>query len=495
MFSSGKLVESPCNAILGIAQKFILSRVLMIFAELRLGQLLDSGPAKLSDMASTLKVHPNALRRFLRLLTAHHIIINLGDDVFGSTPISKYLDNILNKNLIDDYNGLDQALDALKNDEMPLSHVFAQSLHNYLKTYLTQTNPSSNHDLLTIAHEFILAKIVMSSAELKLGNLLENGPLSLEEIASKVKLSQPTVKLFMQILTTHDIVKEISPDIFSSTELSKCFDRILSPHILDGYKVFNGALHTLKTNTGSWEHVFGKSFYEFLNQDIEKLQMFREWCVQSAMDWLPPILSLCNFPAAKTIIDVGGGGGHFIASVLRQNPHMQGILFDQPSVIEGADKSLIFEGIRNKVNFVGGDFFKSIPKNGDIYTICRTLLNWDDNKCIEIINNCHAAMENKGKLWIIDFLVPDKSHPKYPRAVINDISLFVIFNSAIRTEKEWRNLIERTLFTVSNIFVTTEEIKPEPYYPMCVIEVAPKIQISERSSASNDTDNEFRIKL
>jgi hypothetical protein len=45
-------------------------------------------------------------------------------------------------------------------------------------------------------------------------------------------------------------------------------------------------------------------------------------------------------------------------------------------------------------------------------------------------------MKGKSKLWIIDFIVPNSDHPKYPRAVINDISLFVIFNSAIRTESE-----------------------------------------------------------
>lgn len=497
MFATGKLIESPCNAILGMAQKFILSRILMIFSELRLGKLLEKGPMRLSDIATTLKVNPSALKRFLRLLTAHHIIKNLGDDTYGPTPVSHYLDTILNRRLVDDYRGIDQVLDSLKTNKKPLTEIFSKLLHAYLNNYLTESEPTPAGDLLAIAHEFILAKVVMSASELKLGDLLEHGPLTLDEISKKLNISPDVAKLFLKILVTHEIVEERSPNVFAATPLSKCFDSVLSPHILDGYKVFNGALHTLQTNKGSWEHVFGKSFYDYLNQDPAKLQMFKEWCVESAIAWLPPILSLCHFPTAKTMVDVGGGGGHFIASVLQKNPHMKGILFDQPSVIKDADKSTIFKGLKNRTQFVGGDFFKAVPQGGDIYTICRTLLNWSDEQSIEIINKCHAAMSDTSKLWIIDFLVPNEGHPKYPRAVINDISLFVIFNSAIRTEEEWRNLIGRTLFTVSNIFVTNEENKPEPFYPMCVIELIPKVKLPKKATSTENIleTNTLRSKL
>jgi len=473
MFSTNAFQESPNNALLGIAQKFILSRVLMIFAEFKLGRILENGPIELMDLAVKLNAHPKALKRFLRLLTAHHIIQDLGGDCYGPTTMSHYFDKILDAKLADDYNGLDKALDAIKTNRS-LTDVFDKSLYEYLNKYLSQSASHSGHDLIQIAHEFILAKTVMSSAELRLDTILRDKAISLDDISSSTGIPSNVLKLFLQVLTRHGIVDEVKPESYQSTSLTAFFDRILSPHILDGYKVFNGAQHTLRTNTGAWEHVFGKSFYDYLNQDSAKLQMFKQWCVQSAIDWLPPILSLCNFPLAKTLVDVGGGGGHFLASVLQKNPHMDGVLFDQPSIIAGADKSEIFKSLRNRTRFVGGDFFKAIPQGGDIYTICRTLLNWSDEKSIEIINRCHDAMSPNSKLWIIDFMVPNADHPKYPRAVINDISLFVIFNSAIRTEQEWRTLISKTLFSVSHIFITQEDIKPEPFYPMCIIEALPK---------------------
>ncbi len=471
MLLTNKHNESPNNAILGIAQKFILSRVLMMFAELQLGKILDNGPISLAEIAKLLNVHPLALKRFLRLLTAHDIVLDLGNDRYESTNMSCDFYKILNAKLIDDYNSLDNALDALKSDKKIFSEDFNISLCEYLNKYLTE---STKDGLLKMAHEFILAKTVMNAAEIGLDTLLRQEPLSSDEIASKLGISSQIIKTYLQILSQQGIVEEPTANFYKSTPLSDCFNRILSPHILDGYKVFNGALHTLQTNTGAWERVFGKSFYEYLNQNNDKLQMFKEWCILSAIDWLPPIVSFCNFPSAKILVDVGGGGGQFAASVLQKNPHMNAVLFDQPSIIAGTDKSEVFKVLHDRIHFVGGDFFQSIPTGGDIYTICRTLLNWDDERAIQIINNCHTAMNGKGKLWIIDFLVPSPDHPKYPRAVINDISLFVLLNSAIRTEQEWRTLLSKTLFTVSNITITQDDIKPEPYYPMCIIEAIPR---------------------
>jgi ubiquinone/menaquinone biosynthesis C-methylase UbiE len=472
------LVESPHNAILGLAQKFILSRVLMIFSELGLENILSKKPCTLIEIAKSLSLNPIALRRFLRLLTAHHIIKDMGDDVYASTPMSQYFDHILQENLFADYQGIDKAIESLKSNEAAAwSNVFSQAFNNYLAKAGSKTTDDSPKDhLLLLAHEFILSKVIMGAAELKLGKLFVNGNLSLDQIAQQLKIPAVTLKPFLKILVDHCILKEPQTDVYSATSLSDCFDRILSPHILDGYKVFSGALYALQHNTGSWEHVFDKSFYEYLNQDAKKLQMFKEWCVQSAIDWLPPILSSCDFPEEKTIVDVAGGGGHFLASVLERNPEMTGVLFEQPSMLNGAEESPVFAKVKSRVKFEGGDFFKKIPEGGDIYTICRTLLNWSDEKSIEIINNCFHAMKGKGRLWLIDFVVPDPDHPKYPRAVINDISLFVIFNSAIRTEVEWRALLSKTLFTVSKVYITREDSKPEPFYPMCIIEASPKVQ-------------------
>jgi hypothetical protein len=494
MISRPKPKESPWNAVLGLAQNFILSRVLMIFAELKLGALLANGPLHLNDIASSLKVHPLALKRFLRLLTAHHIVKDNGKDFFVGTPMSEYFDLLIKENLIGDYENLAKAIDSMKSNTEALYTNLGNEFIQILKKYQSQCPDTPKGNLLMHAHEFIASKVIMCAAELKLGELLAKETYSIETLASKLKVPADIVKPFIQILVENNIIEVTDESTLKNTPLSECFDRILSPHVIDGYQVFNGASHTLKQNTGSWEHVFEKSFYDYLNQDSRKLQMFKEWCLVSAIDWLPPILSFCQFPNDKTIIDIAGGAGHFLSSVLRQNPHMDGVLFEQPSILDGAKASPLFKGLEKRTRFEGGDFFKKIPTGGEIYTICRTLLNWSDEQSIEILNNCHKAMAGKGKLWIIDFMVPENKDPKYPRSIINDISLFVIFNSAIRTESEWRKLLAKTLFSVSKIYVTNNDSKPEPFYPMSIIEAISKEILEDKQITDANKTNHLSFK-
>ena len=146
----------------------------------------------------------------------------------------------------------------------------------------------------------------------------------------------------------------------------------------------------------------------------------------------------CKFPKSKIVVDIGGGSGAFIQRVLDLNPEIDGVLFDQESTINNIDP-LYFLEYKNRINLVSGDFFndKTIPSNGDIYIICRTLLNWSNKDAITIINNCASRMPKHSKIIIIDFIIPDITHSKYQRAVLNDISLYTIMDSGIRTKNEW----------------------------------------------------------
>jgi hypothetical protein len=83
-------------------------------------------------------------------------------------------------------------------------------------------------------------------------------------------------------------------------------------------------------------------------------------------------------------------------------------------------------------------------------------------------------MGQKAKIIIIDFIIPDPAHLRYQRAVLNDISLFTILNSAIRTKEEWESIISKTNLEIVNFKITQDNELPieyVPYYPMCFIEL------------------------
>jgi hypothetical protein len=78
------------------------------------------------------------------------------------------------------------------------------------------------------------------------------------------------------------------------------------------------------------------------------------------------------FADAVVVVDVGGGRGGFMATILNAHPHVRGILFDQAHVL--AQPSHVRDaGLAARCAFVAGDFFIEVPSGGDVYLLKRIL--------------------------------------------------------------------------------------------------------------------------
>ena len=113
-----------------------------------------------------------------------------------------------------------------------------------------------------------------------------------------------------------------------------------------------------------------------------------------------------DFPQFKPLIDVGGGQGIAIASLLGNNPQMRGCLYEQSSVIEGAKTVLETQGVINRCDLISGDFLESIPKGYDAYLLKHVLNDWENEKALTILRNCRASIAKHGKLLIIGAAEP-----------------------------------------------------------------------------------------
>jgi len=77
--------------------------------------------------------------------------------------------------------------------------------------------------------------------------------------------------------------------------------------------------------------------------------------------------------------------------LLEDNPHMRGIVFDRPDVVEGAVEETARRGLSNRTEVIGGDFFSSVP-SADLYLVKMIMHDWADDNCIAILRNIRAAM-------------------------------------------------------------------------------------------------------
>ena len=109
---------------------------------------------------------------------------------------------------------------------------------------------------------------------------------------------------------------------------------------------------------------------------------------------------------SETVVDVGGGHGLLLATLLRAHPALRGVLFDLPQVAAGARPLLEAQGVADRCATVGGDFFAAVPDGGDVYVLAQILHDWDDERCGVILANCRRAMRPGGKLLVVEQVLP-----------------------------------------------------------------------------------------
>jgi hypothetical protein len=74
-------------------------------------------------------------------------------------------------------------------------------------------------------------------------------------------------------------------------------------------------------------------------------------------------------------MDVGGNIGTITAIIVKANPKMQAILCDREDLVVGANQVLEVAKVVDRCQIVGGKFFDSLPRGGDLYLLSHVLLN------------------------------------------------------------------------------------------------------------------------
>src|SRR5208282_1099978 len=126
-----------------------------------------------------------------------------------------------------------------------------------------------------------------------------------------------------------------------------------------------------------------------------------------AMATFAPITSAAvaaayDFSAFGTVVDVGGGNGALLIGILKANPDLRGIVFDQPHAAEKATANIAAAGLQSRCQAIGGDFFKSVPPNCDAYLLKHVIHDWNDERALAILKNCHRVMGPHSKLLIVE---------------------------------------------------------------------------------------------
>jgi hypothetical protein len=114
-------------------------------------------------------------------------------------------------------------------------------------------------------------------------------------------------------------------------------------------------------------------------------------------DMVAPVLDDVEFSGFQRVCDIGGGHGHLLCTLLREEPGDEGIVLELPDVVQNDDEHWHEPmDLEDRVEFVAGDFFQAVP-SADAYLLKHILHDWNDAECIDILSTIReAAPEGPG---------------------------------------------------------------------------------------------------
>jgi hypothetical protein len=214
------------------------------------------------------------------------------------------------------------------------------------------------------------------------------------------------------------------------------------------YRAWGDLLHSVTTGETAFDHAFGMGHFEFLARNPEAAATFNRLMAWSVLVSGEPLEGY-DLGRYRLLVDVGGGKGALIASALRAHPGLRGILFDQRSALAEAPAMLQSLGVADRCEIQTGSAFDAVPPGGDVYVMSRVLHDWPDEKAELLLTNCRKVMQAGGMLLLVEGVMPEGVPP--PSRAWVDLVMMVVTGGRERTKSEWRSLLGKTGFTLTDV--------------------------------------------
>jgi hypothetical protein len=239
------------------------------------------------------------------------------------------------------------------------------------------------------------------AGRLAIAEHLSAGPMTAAELARITGANEDALHRSLRALSAMGIFHLDRRGRFSNNRLSETLrpGRVSSMKDIAEYfgsesnlAAWNDFERTVMTGESAFPRVHGVSVWEWFASHPDEMRAFAGSMTSMTEQAAPAIAGAYPFGKHARICDVAGSKGTLLAEILVQHPQARGVLFDAPHVLAEAPPYLGARGVLGRVETVAGSFFESVPEGCDAYVLKDILHDWDDARCITILENCRRAM-------------------------------------------------------------------------------------------------------
>jgi hypothetical protein len=309
------------------------------------------------------------------------------------------------------------------------------------------------------------SKMLVAAAQLGLADRIGGQARSADELAGELELHPRSLYRFMRSLAGMGILTEVSTGTFGLTPLGEALKAdapgsaratILTLVGPICSLSFDRLLHSLKTGETGFKQAYGMPLFDYLAEHPDEASIFSETMVGIHGREPPAVAEAYDFSGFERIVDVGGATGNMLVHILGRHEGPRGVLFDLPHVVADAPDFIARHGLQDRISIESGSFFESAPAGGDAYILSHIIHDWQEDECRTILGNCRRAMQENGKLLIVEMVLPEGDTPHFGK--MTDMVMLVAPGGEERTAEEYAVLLESADFRLTQVVPTASEV-------------------------------------
>jgi hypothetical protein len=318
-----------------------------------------------------------------------------------------------------------------------------------------------------LANGLRVSQALFVAARLRVADHLSERPLDRSELATATGTDAAALGRLMRALCALGIFSESRSGQFSLRPVGQFLRSEVPGSYRAGvlfhagsvrWRCWSDLLETVRTGANASERLLGKPIFDFYATDAEEAKLHDDAMRAFSAAHADILLDAIDFDRAGTVVDVGGGTGELLATILSAHRGLRGVLYDLSDVVDRA--APVLSEVADRCAVEAGSFFERVPGDADTYLLKHILHDWDDERVGAILRCCRRCMPARARLIVIERTLPDLAESEADaEGFLTDLEMLVMTSGGReRTEAEFRNLLANAGFEFVRIVQTASPL-------------------------------------
>ena len=313
-------------------------------------------------------------------------------------------------------------------------------------------DPSPVTDLIDA---FRRSKAMFTAVSLGVFDLLASGPADLATLAARIGADAGALERLLDACAGLGFLSRCG-GVYANLPVADTYLTRAGEHTLTGYILYSDTVlyrlwehldDAVREGSHRWKQTFGMEgpLFDAFFRTEDSMRTFMRGMHGFGLLSSPQVAAAFDLGRFRRLVDLGGGTGHLVIAACERYPELRGAVFDLPRVLPVAGEQVARSAAAPRIGLLAGDFFADELPPADLYSACRILHDWSEEKIALLLRKIFAALPAGGAFLVVEkLLADDKTLPVH--ATMQSLNMLVCTEGRERSLAEYEALLRAAGF-------------------------------------------------